>query len=59
MTRLTMILFSIISTTLMGVGMIVALTTGYDTLTPLLVAIVIGFVVAMPVSWIIAKQIMG
>ncbi len=59
MTRLTMILFSVISTTLMGVGMIVALTTGYDTLTPLLVAIAIGFVAAMPVSWIIAKQIIG
>jgi len=59
MTRLTLILFSVISTTLMGVGMIVALTTGYDTLNPLLVAIAIGFVAAIPVSWVIAKQIVG
>lgn len=59
MTRLTMILFSMIATTLMGVGMIVALTMGYDTLPPLLIAIAIGFVAAVPASWIIAKRIIG
>jgi predicted PurR-regulated permease PerM len=59
MTRLMMILFSMISTTLMGVGMIVALTMGYDTLNPLLIAIAIGFVISIPASWIIAKQITG
>lgn len=59
MARLTMILFSIISTSLMGVGVIVALTTGYVTLTPILVAAAIGFVLAVPVSWIVAKQIIG
>lgn len=57
MTRLTLILFSIISTTMMGMGMIVALTMGYDTLTPLLVAIGTGFVLAAPVSWLVARQI--
>lgn len=55
--RLTMILFSIISTTLMGVGVIIALTTGNDTLTPILIAAAIGFVLALPVSWIVAKQL--
>ena len=59
MTRLMMILFSMISTTLMGVGMIVALVMGYDTLNPLLVAIAIGFVVSFPASWFVAKQITG
>lgn len=59
MTRLMMILFSMISTTLMGVGMIVALTMGYATLNPLLVAIAIGFVAAVPASWFVAKQITG
>lgn len=59
MPRLMMILFSMISTTLMGVGMIAALTMGYDTLNPLLVAIAIGFVVSIPASWFIAKQITG
>jgi predicted PurR-regulated permease PerM len=59
MTRLMMILFSMISTTLMGVGMVVALVLGYDTLNPLLVAIAIGFVASIPASWFVAKQITG
>lgn len=59
MTRLMMILFSMISTTLMGVAMVVALVMGYDTLNPLLVAIGIGFVASIPASWFIAKQITG
>jgi predicted PurR-regulated permease PerM len=57
MMRLTMILFSMISTTLMGVGIIVALTTGNDTLTPILIAAAIGFVLALPVSWLVARQL--
>ncbi len=57
MTRLMLILFAIVSTTLMGTGMIIALTMGYDTLTPLLVAIVSGFLLAIPASWLITRQI--
>ncbi len=55
--RLAMILFSIISTMLMGVGVIIALTTRNDTLTPILIAAAIGLVLALPVSWIVAKQL--
>jgi predicted PurR-regulated permease PerM len=57
MTRLTLILFSMISTTLMGTGIVVALTMGMDTLTPILVAAALGFVLAIPVSWLVARQI--
>lgn len=57
MPRLMMILFSIVSTTLMGIGVIIALTTGFVTLKPILVAAAIGFVLALPVSWLIAKQL--
>lgn len=59
MTRLMLILFSMISTTMMGVGMIAALTMGFDTLNPLLVAIGIGFALSLPATWIVAKQIAG
>ena len=59
MTRLMLILFSMISTTMMGVAMVAALTMGYDTLNPLLVAIGIGFVLSLPATWIVAKQIAG
>ncbi len=57
MTRLMMTLFSMISTTLMGVGVVVALTTGNDTLKPILIAAAIGFVLSIPVSWYVAKQL--
>ncbi|MBU0642567.1 MAG: CTP synthetase [Alphaproteobacteria bacterium] len=57
MTRLAGILFSLISTTLMGVAIVVALTIGKDTLQPILIAAAIGFVVAIPVTWIISKKI--
>lgn len=57
MTRLAGIMFSIISTSLMGIAIIVALTTGNDTLQPILIAAAVGFVAAIPVTWIVTKKI--
>ncbi len=57
MPRLMMILFSMAATTLMGVGVIIALTTGFVTLKPILLAAGVGFLLALPVSWLIAKQL--
>ena len=57
MTRLTLILFSMISTSLMGTALVVALTLGMDTLTPILIAAALGFLLAIPVSWLVAGQI--
>ncbi len=57
MTRLMMILFSMVSPSLMGLGVLMALTTGNDSLNPILTGAAIGFVLAIPVSWIIAKKI--
>lgn len=57
MTRLTALLFSIIAPSLMGVAVIVALTTGNDTLRPIIVAAAIGFLAGLPVSWLVAKQL--
>ncbi|HRK42394.1 MAG TPA: CTP synthetase [Gemmobacter sp.] len=59
MTRLMMILFSMASTTLMGVGVVVALVTGHDTIPAILAAAAIGFVAALPASWFVARQIVG
>lgn len=58
MNRLAGILFSLISTTLMGTAVVVALTMGQDTLKPILVSAAIGFVAAIPITWYIAKKIM-
>ena len=57
MTRLMMIIFSMASTTLMGVGIVVALTLGMDTLKPILTAAALGFVAAIPFSWFVARKI--
>lgn len=59
MSRVMMLLFSMISTTLMGIGVVVALTTGNDTMTPILIAALLGFVLAIPVSYFVAKAISG
>jgi len=57
MTRLTLILFSMISTSLMGTALVSALTMGMDTLTPILIAAALGFVLAIPVRRLMARQI--
>jgi hypothetical protein len=57
MSRLMMTLFSMIATTTMGIGIVIALVTGYDTLQPITIAAIIGFVVALPVAWYIARQL--
>ena len=59
MFRIALVLFSMIATTLAGTAMVVALTIGQDTLVPLVTAAVIGFVAAVPVTWLVARQIAG
>ncbi|ABA79998.1 CTP synthetase [Rhodobacter sphaeroides] len=57
MTRLMMVLFSFISVTLMGICIVAALVTGNDTLMPISLAAAIGFVAALPASFIIARKL--
>lgn len=57
MTRLMMILFSMIGTTLAGSGVILALTTGNDTVQPIMIAAALGALLGLPVSWWVAKQL--
>ena len=57
MTRLMLSLFSMITTSLMGTAIVIALTMGMDTLTPILIAAGVGFVLAIPASWLVARQI--
>jgi hypothetical protein len=55
--RLMMILYSMIATALAGSGVVAVLTAGYGTLWPIVIAAAVGAVVALPVSWAIARQI--
>jgi len=57
MFRLASILYFLISSTLAGIFFIIALTAGYDTLYPILIAVGTGFVLALPVSYFVSKHI--
>lgn len=57
MSRLASILFSMIATTLAGIGVVIALVIGQDTLQPILIAALIGFIVAFPATYMISKKI--
>ena len=54
---LMVILHVFIGSTLAGSFVIASLAMGYDTLAPILITAAAGFVVAFPVSWIVAKQL--
>lgn len=57
MVQLLLILHIFIGATLSGVAVVIALTLGFTTLTPILIAVAVGFLAAFPVSWIVAKKI--
>ena len=57
MTRLALVIFSILSVTCMGIAIVVALVAGWDTLVPIVVAAGVGLVASVPASWIVARQI--
>jgi predicted PurR-regulated permease PerM len=57
MLRLGFILHLFIGSTLAGVGVIAALATGYDTLYPILIAALIGFLAAFPVTWVVTRKL--
>jgi hypothetical protein len=58
MLRLASILYSIIGTTSAGILIIAALTAGYDTLVPILIAAGAGALLALPISYLVAQAIM-
>ena len=57
MLRLAFIVHLFLGTTIVGSAMVFALTMGMDTLKPLLIAALVGWLVSLPVSWIVAKKI--
>lgn len=57
MMRLASILYSLISTALAGTAVIAVLTAGMVSLKAILAAAVAGFVVAAPVSWMVARRL--
>jgi len=57
MLRLTLLMYSFISATLAGIAIVVVLAAGYGTTMPIIYAAIAGFVIAFPVSWLVAKKV--
>ena len=57
MLRLGLILYLFIGTTFAGSAMIAALVSGFDTTIPVIISAIAGFVVAIPVSWLVAREL--
>ena len=58
MNRLALMIFPMVSTTLMGIAVVVVLTMDiWATGEPILWAAIAGFAAALPVSWWIGRQI--
>ncbi|WP_261385962.1 DUF4407 domain-containing protein [Tateyamaria omphalii] len=54
---LFLVLHIFIGATMAGTGVIAALSMGYGTVGPILIAAAIGFVASFPVTWIVQKRI--
>lgn len=57
MLRLFSILYAMIGTSVAGIAMVIALTAGYDTLYYIVASVIAGAVLAVPVTWVIAKKL--
>ena len=57
MLRMALIFHLFIGSTLAGVAVVASLAAGYDTLNPILVAALIGFLVSIPVTYFVAKAV--
>ena len=59
MYRLMMILFAVIGTTMMGMGVTAVLAANLPGWQPLALAAAAGAVLALPVSWLVARRIVA
>ncbi|SFC35486.1 CTP synthetase [Tropicimonas isoalkanivorans] len=57
MFRLALLLFVVIGASMAGIFIVAALVAGLDTQTPIVWAAVLGFVAAVPVSYLVARQL--
>lgn len=57
MIRLAAVIYALTGPTLAGILIVAALATGLDTLRPILIAAGVGFVVAVPLAYVIAKEL--
>jgi L-serine deaminase len=56
---LVLALYFVAGTTLAGSLIVAALTAGFTTTMPIVYAAVAGFIIAAPVTWIVARKLRG
>ena len=56
---LVLAIYFMASVTLAGSLIVAALTTGYDSYMQITYAALAGFVIALPVTWMVAKKLRG
>lgn len=54
---LFLLVYTFLGATLAGISMITALTIGLDTMQPVVYSAIAGFIVAIPIAWVVAKKI--
>ncbi len=59
MTRLFMLIYSIVGVTLAGIGVVIALTIGQDTLQPIIVSAALGAILGIAASWMITRRLIA
>ena len=59
MLRLLFPIYAMLGTTLAGIGVIVVLTMGIDTMQTVAIAAIAGFILGLPVSWMVTKKLIG
>ncbi|MEO0062212.1 MAG: hypothetical protein RLZZ08_772 [Pseudomonadota bacterium] len=58
MFRLALILHAMVATVLMGMGVTAVLAAGMGTGGPIMLAAAGGFVLSIPISWLVARQVL-
>jgi len=56
---LALIIHIFLGSTIAGVAVVAVLVAGYGTLWPIVIAALVGLVVALPASWMIARTLTG
>ncbi len=57
MIRLAALIYAMTGPTLAGILIVAALATGLDTMRPIVIAAILGFVLALPIAYVIAKEL--
>lgn len=56
---LTMLIYVVAAPTLAGISMMIVLVAGKDTGNPIMISVLVGALVAIPVSWFVAKKLLA